>query len=124
MQLHAVIIKKPIILEKAREIANDYMDTNKKKFFRETSTSYRFRNIPKTRFNSFISKKINDRVTLIFGSPKIKTNDDLNIIGGGVMDDIQNFFLKYNPISLVAKSLMSGAKQDMRNKGYFQKSKL
>ena len=67
--LHNVIIKKPIPLEEAKKIAKDIIKDNKKKFYRETETSYRFRNIPKTKFvkKSFRTKKINDNVSLTFG---------------------------------------------------------
>jgi hypothetical protein len=43
MELHAVIIRKPITLEKAREIANEFINSKKKSFYRETKNSYRFR---------------------------------------------------------------------------------
>jgi hypothetical protein len=66
--LHAVIIDKSIPLEKAKTISKDYIKGDKS-FYRETSESYRFRNIPKTKFDSktFRSKKINDKITLVYG---------------------------------------------------------
>ena len=70
LTLHAVIVKKPFDLNKAREIARDVMKSNKDKFMRETSTSYRFRSLPKTKFSSFITKVINPNVSLIFGNLK------------------------------------------------------
>ena len=63
--LHAVVIDKPINLNDAKKIASDFIKD--KTFFRETSTSYRFRNIPKTKFKKFRSKMINDKITLIYG---------------------------------------------------------
>jgi hypothetical protein len=125
MELHTVVIRKPITLEKAREIASEYMDTNKKKFFRETNSSFRFRNIPKQKFKSFKSKKINPNITLIYGSGFAEHgNVGGGITGGGIFDSIkdkiQNFILRYNPISLIGKAIMSGTKEDLKNKGYFQ----
>lgn len=128
MELHAVIIRKPITLEKAREIASEYINNKKRNYFRETKSSYRFRNIPKQKFKSFRSKKINKVVTLIYGEPKqIKGgryievgNVGGGITGGGFMDKLQDFILKYNPITLIGKALMSGAKEDLQQKGYFR----
>jgi hypothetical protein len=68
MELHAVIIKKPIELNDAKEIAKHFIPSNKK-FYRETESSYRFRNIPKTQFKkgSFRTKIINDNVSIVLG---------------------------------------------------------
>ena len=117
MELHAVIIKKPISLEKARNIASQYITNKNRNFYRETTTSYRFRNIPKSKLTNFKAKKINKDITLVYGEPKTS-----NITGAGLMDKIKDFILRYNPITLVGKALMSGAKQDLQSKGYFQKS--
>ena len=69
--LHAVIIKKSVPLEDAVAMAKDII---KKPDFkkRETKASYRFRAIPKTKFNPkmFRSKKINKDITLVFGELK------------------------------------------------------
>jgi hypothetical protein len=70
MDLHAVIVHKPFPLDQARQTARDIMKTNNDRFMRETSTSYRFRNIPKTKFSSFFTKVINPQVSLIFGHLK------------------------------------------------------
>jgi len=117
MELHAVIIKKPITLQGAREIASEFIKNKQHNFYRETKNSYRFRNIPKSRFSSFKSKKINKDITLIYGTPKTG-----NITGGGLMDKIKDFILRYNPITLVGKALISGAKSDLQSKGYLIKS--
>jgi len=68
-ELHAVIIDKNVPLEKAKKLAADIIKNDKHKFYRETLESWRFRNIPKTKFidSSFRSKVINDNITLIFG---------------------------------------------------------
>lgn len=73
MELHAVILRKPIKLSQAKKEASKIID-NQKKFFRETSTSFRFRNIPKTKFNpeSFRTKVVNKDLSLVFG--KLKKN--------------------------------------------------
>ena len=69
-ELHAVIVHKPFPLDQARQIARDIIKSNTDKFMRETSTSYRFRNIPKTKFASFFTKILNPQVSLVFGVPK------------------------------------------------------
>ena len=68
LELHAVVIKKPIGLEDARRISQDYIRDSKKTFVRETGSSFRFRKYPKQRFDpkSFITKKQRD-CSLIFG---------------------------------------------------------
>lgn len=68
MELHAVIIKKPINLDEAKKIAKEYIKGNKK-FYRETESSLRFRNIAKTKFkkSSFRTKKINKNLSLVYG---------------------------------------------------------
>ena len=72
MELHAVIINKDLKLTKAKKIAKDIINNDKRKFYRETTDSYRFRNIPKQKFvqTSFRSKPINKNVTLVFGKLK------------------------------------------------------
>lgn len=69
LTLHAVVIKKPISLSEARKLSKSFIKNENVNFYRETNDSYRFRNIPKTKFdpNTFVSKVINDKVTLVFG---------------------------------------------------------
>jgi hypothetical protein len=71
-ELHAVIFKKPYDLQQAKIKAQDFIRNKKKHFYRETDTSYRFRNIPKTQFvkGSFRSKKIDPNITIIIGEVK------------------------------------------------------
>ena len=66
MELHAVIVKKPASLEQAKKLKMPY---TKKDYYRETETSYRFRNIAKTKFkkDSFRSAPITDKITLVYG---------------------------------------------------------
>jgi len=68
-ELHAVIIKKPIDLNEAKLIASRIINNKNRKFFRETSESYRFRNLPKQKFikTSFRTKIINPQISLVFG---------------------------------------------------------
>ena len=67
LTLHAVVVHKPIELNEARQLVADITRSKKKRYVRETPHSYRFRIVPKTRFGSFISKPINDHITLVFG---------------------------------------------------------
>lgn len=70
-KLHAVIFRKPYNLDTAKSKAKEFIE-GKKDFYRETQTSYRFRNIPKQKFTkgSFRSKRIDPNITLIFGELK------------------------------------------------------
>jgi hypothetical protein len=70
--LHAVIVHKPYPLKKAYQEAMSIMKITKPKFMRETQQSYRFRNIPKTKFQpkSYRTKVINPNISLIFGQLK------------------------------------------------------
>ena len=68
-ELHAVIISRNIPLEEAKQIAADFIPPSRH-YYRTTLNSYRFRNIPKTKFDkgTFRSKKLNDNITLIYGN--------------------------------------------------------
>jgi hypothetical protein len=68
--LHAVIIDKSVPLKEARHIAANIIKTPTRHFMRETSGSFRFRNIPKTKFKSFFTKVVNPNVSLVFGHLK------------------------------------------------------
>ena len=72
LELHAVIVKKPISKEEAIKIGQSVVKSKSKKFVRETSESFRFRNIPKQKFNpkSFKTKKINPQISMVFGKLK------------------------------------------------------
>jgi hypothetical protein len=112
--LHAVIVKKPIELNQAKKKAKHFI-TDKPLKYRETNSSYRFENYPKGEFETktFKTKKINDDVSLIFGTHK-EGKDEL-IEGGNILDDMINkigdFLLKYNPITYGVKSGMSRAQR-------------
>lgn len=70
-KLHAIVINKSVSLSKAQKYADDILK-KPHKFMRETEESYRFRNIPKTKFDetTFRSKVVNPDITLIFGKLK------------------------------------------------------
>ena len=67
--ISSVIIKKSMTPDEAMDHALNI--TKKKKIkMTETKNTYRFRNIPKTKFSDFRSKKINKDITLVFGELK------------------------------------------------------
>ena len=69
LYLQAVVVDKAVGFEKAKKLSQEIIKNKKRNVVRETSESYRFRNIPKTKFKvgSFVSKKLNEQVTLVFG---------------------------------------------------------
>lgn len=71
-KIHAVIFKKPYNLQTAKMEARHILKSKKDKFMRETKGSYRFRNIPKQRFNSdsFRTQKVNPHISIIWGIEK------------------------------------------------------
>jgi hypothetical protein len=70
--LHAVIFKKPINIETVIEKSEQFTQKKGIPFIRETNTSFRVRNIPKTKFisNTFRTKRINQDISLVFGELK------------------------------------------------------
>jgi hypothetical protein len=85
--LHAVIIKKPVELDEAKIIAKSFIKDPKKKYYRETANSYRFRNISKQKFEEFRSHPINENITLVFGKLK-KQYEGLK--GSGIFSNLLN----------------------------------
>jgi hypothetical protein len=85
--LHEIIIKKPIELEVARELAQDIMK-NKKRFVKETKTMYKFRNLPKTKFipGTIKREKINKQLILVYGELKQEFG---HLEGAGFFDFIK-----------------------------------
>jgi hypothetical protein len=67
LYLHAVVVKKPSTVALARYKAQKFIRNKKKTFYRETEDSYRFRNIPKQLFKDFVTKKIDDDISLVLG---------------------------------------------------------
>ena len=69
--LHAVIISRTIPINDAIRISKKFIPSNRN-YYRETKNSYRFRNIPKTKFykNTLKTKKINENISLVYGKLK------------------------------------------------------
>ena len=72
--MHAIIVKKQNGVsskEKARQIGHKYHN-HIPGFVRETSTSFRVRVVPKTKFNrkTFRTKLINKDVSIVYGKLK------------------------------------------------------
>lgn len=67
LYLHAVIVKKPMSLALARLKAQGFIKNKNKTYFRETEDSFRFRNIPKGHFKDFVTKKINEDISIVLG---------------------------------------------------------
>jgi dienelactone hydrolase len=70
--LHAIIIKKKGYNKNDAVVEAVKFKTSKGLFMRETKLSYRFRNIPKTKFDpkTFRTKKINKDISLVYGQLK------------------------------------------------------
>lgn len=81
--LHALVVKKPIDLKDAQSIADKFIKNVNRHFVRDTKSSFRFRNIPKQKFNKFKTKKINDKISLIFGELKPENH---HLKGSGILD--------------------------------------
>jgi hypothetical protein len=67
-ELHAVLINNKYPIEEAREMAKKFIKNKRRKFYRETKNTYRFKNLDKKYFvkGSFRTKKINDDISLIY----------------------------------------------------------
>ncbi len=67
--INSVIIKKPISLSDARELAQKFINNPKKTYYRETNDSYRFRDNAKTKFDksTFRTKIINNKISIVMG---------------------------------------------------------
>jgi virulence-associated protein VapD len=83
--LHACIIKKPISKEEAIALSKDFIKAPNKKYFRETNSSFRFRNVPKQKFTpkTFRTKRINNQISLIYGELK---PEHAHLSGSGIGD--------------------------------------
>lgn len=60
----------------ARLKARKFIKNRKRNFFRETEDSYRFRNIPKGKFKDFVTKVINDEITIVLGRLKEEPTEE------------------------------------------------
>lgn len=117
LHLHSVLISKDIPIEEAKETAQKFIKDKSKKFYKVDKNYYVFRNIPKQKFKNFVSKKINDEITIVLGellgAPKTigdsrELNKDDAKYGAGFMD-----FLK-DPISHI-KEAFSGIPTKLNN---------
>lgn len=109
--LHTVLVNKTIPFEQAFKEAQAII--KKKKFFhRETKNQYRFRNIPKQKFEpkTFRSKKINKDITLVFG--KLKP-EHMHLEGAGLFDWVKE---KASAIGSKVKEFFSPRLDNYNNK--------
>jgi hypothetical protein len=67
LYLHAVIVKKTMPLALARLRAQKFIKNKNKTFVRETEDSFRFRNLPKGYFKDFVTKQINEDISIVLG---------------------------------------------------------
>ena len=70
--LHAIILHKPFMSSKVEALAyarEHFPKETIKGFVRDSGPSFRVRIVPKTKFvkTSYVSKKINENITLVFG---------------------------------------------------------
>jgi hypothetical protein len=72
LYLHAVVVKKPMPLALARLKAQRIIKEKRKTFYKETPESFRFRNLPAVYFKDFVSKPLDDEITLVLGHLKDK----------------------------------------------------
>ena len=73
MQIQCIIFPKDkFTLNEARDISQRIIKNKNTTFYKETEQSYRFRNIPKTKFNyeTFRTKKLENGIALVFGELK------------------------------------------------------
>ena len=88
--LHSVNIYGIEDLQEAKKLAKDFLG-RKPGFYRTLKNSYRFRNYPKTHFNDYRTKKINDNVQLVYGvvKPEYKKYHS-ELKGEGIFDIASN----------------------------------
>lgn len=72
LYLHAVVVKKPQSLALARLKAQRIIKNKKKTFVRQTEDSFRFRNLPKNYFKDFVTKEVDEEISLVLGHLKEK----------------------------------------------------
>lgn len=98
-QLHTVIVKKPVDLNRAKQISGHFIDH--KPTYRQTKTSYRFKNIDKSEFKekSFRTKKVNQQISLVYGELK----EPQRLQGAGLKDLWNKAKKKFNEIKETIK---------------------
>jgi len=117
--IHAVLIKSSVPMDEAKTHAENILKKKVGKI-RATKTMYRFRNIPKTKFEpkSFRSKKVNDTITLVFGNLKPQFG---HMKGAGMFDFLSKGVEKAK--DLVKKGVEKGkefvekAKKKIKDRG-------
>jgi len=72
LHIHSVNIRNTVPLKEAQKMARNIMNTKKDRYHRETKNFIRFRHIPKTKFQpkSYVTKKVNKDVEIVFGKLK------------------------------------------------------
>ena len=68
--IHAVVINKDIPKAEATKIARDIINNPKRKFVREETNTYRYRNLSKQKFDKFRTHTVNDDIHIIMGKLK------------------------------------------------------
>jgi hypothetical protein len=114
-QIHSVNVNKNVPFEEAFLHAQNIL--KKKKFFhRETKNQYRFRNIPKTKFEpkTYRSKKINKDITLIFGKLKPEFR---HLSGSGLADILSSGYNKLKNIFSVREDFNNVSKRTLQQYG-------
>jgi len=66
-RIHAILVNDKIPFKDAEKIAQNILKKDGNIFYRHEGNNFRFRNIPKTRFNKYRSKIVNDDITIVFG---------------------------------------------------------
>ena len=86
LYLHAVTVKKPMMLSVARKMAQVYIKNTQRKFYRETPVQYIFRNLPASDFSgTFIYRKMDDWVTCVLGT--LKSDATENSVSAEIFDE-------------------------------------
>jgi hypothetical protein len=75
--LQAVLVRKPISFEDAKGWSQHFIKNYKRTYYTETAELYTFKNLAKVYFvkESLKFKKINDIVTLVYGTLRAENND-------------------------------------------------
>ena len=66
-RIHAILINDTMPFKEAEKIAHEITKKDGNIFYRHEGNNFRFRNIPKTKFSKYASKKINNEITIVFG---------------------------------------------------------
>ena len=113
--IQAVLVKSSVPLEEAKTHAEHILKKKNIKV-RATKTMYRFRNLPKTKFEpkSYRSKKINPDITLVFGMLKPQF---AHLKGSGMFDFLQKGYEKAKELYNVGKEKVKEAVKEVKSRG-------